>query len=113
MPARRFVLIDRDGTINVERNYIADPALLQLYPHTAAGLRELRAGGVGLAVVTNQSGIARGKITPAQLEQVHARLRELLAAEGVKLDGIYVCPHGPDDGCDCRKPLPGMVIRAA
>ena len=113
MPTRRYVLLDRDGTINVDRHYIADPALVELFPGVGAALRELRAAGFGLAAVTNQSGVARGKITPAQLEQVHARLGELLAAEGVTLDGIYICPHGPGDGCDCRKPLPGLITRAA
>ena len=113
MMSRRYVLLDRDGTVNVERHYIADPALVELFPGVGAALRELRAAGFGLAVVTNQSGVARGKITPAQLEQVHARLGDLLAAEGVTLDGIYVCPHGPDDECDCRKPLPGMIVQAA
>ncbi len=113
MPARRYVLLDRDGTVNVERHYIADPKLVELFPGTASALRDLRAHGFGLAVITNQAGVARGKITPAQLEQVHARLVQLLADEGVTLDGIYFCPHGPDEGCDCRKPLPGMIHQAA
>jgi D-glycero-D-manno-heptose 1,7-bisphosphate phosphatase len=113
MPARRYVLLDRDGTINIDKHYIADPALVELFPGVAAALRDLRRHGLGLAVVTNQSGIARGKITPAQLEQVHARLNALLAEEGVTLDGIYFCPHGPDDDCACRKPLPGMIEQAA
>jgi len=113
MHARRFVLLDRDGTINVEKHYLADPALLELYPGVGAALRELQGKGFGLAVVTNQAGIARGKITPAQLDSVHARLGALLAAERVTLDGIYWCPHGPNEGCDCRKPQPGMIRQAA
>ncbi len=112
MTARRFVLLDRDGTLNIERHYISDPDLVELYPGAGAALRELRAKGFGLAVVTNQSGIARGLIRPDQLERVHARLAELLEAEGVTLDGIYVCPHGPDSDCDCRKPRPGLVAQA-
>jgi len=111
--SRRYVLLDRDGTINRDRHYIADPGLVELFPGVGAALRDLRADGFGLAVVTNQSGVARGKITPAQLEAVNARVGELLAAEGVTLEGIYVCPHGPNDGCDCRKPLPGLIERAA
>jgi D-glycero-D-manno-heptose 1,7-bisphosphate phosphatase len=113
MTARRFVLLDRDGTLNVEKHYLADPALLELYPGAGAALRRLQDAGFGLAVVTNQAGIARGKITPAQLNSVHAKLVDLLAAERVKLDGIYWCPHGPDAGCDCRKPQPGMIRQAA
>lgn len=113
MAARRYVLLDRDGTVNIDRHYISDPDLVELFPGAGAALRDLSAHGYGLAVVTNQSGVARGKITPDQLEQVHARLGALLAAEGVTLDGIYVCPHGPHDGCYCRKPLPGLILRAA
>jgi D-glycero-D-manno-heptose 1,7-bisphosphate phosphatase len=110
---RRFVLLDRDGTLNEERHYLADPAGLVLYPGTVEGLRRLAGLGLGLIVVTNQSGIARGYFDHDALERVHDRLCEVLAAEGVFLEGIYVCPHGPDDGCSCRKPLPGMVEQAA
>ena len=113
MPDRRYVLLDRDGTINVEKHYLSDPALLELYPGVGGALRQLQDRGFGLAVVTNQSGIARGKITPAQVAAVHEKLRALLAAEGVSLGGIYFCPHGPGDDCDCRKPLPGMIVQAA
>ena len=69
----------------------------------------LKAAGARLVVVTNQSGIARGLITTRQLEAIHARLRTDLAGRGVELDGLYVCPHHPDDGCACRKPRTGMV----
>ena len=113
MPLRRYVLLDRDGTINIDHHYIADAKLVELFPGVGAALRDLQSHGFGLAVITNQSGVARGKITLAQLDQVHGRLVEILAAEGVTLDGIYVCPHGPDEGCDCRKPLPGMIEQAA
>lgn len=110
--SRRFVLLDRDGTVNVEVDYLSDPDQLRLYPGVGAALRRLRDLGFGLVVLTNQSGIARGKFDIPTLERVHARLAELLAAEGVALDGIYYCPHAPEDGCGCRKPLPGMVERA-
>ena len=110
---RAAVLLDRDGTVNVERNYLSDPDGVELQPGVAAGLRRLRAAGYALVVLTNQSGLARGYFMPARLEEIHARLRALLAAEGIILDGIYVCPHGPDDACDCRKPLPGLAYRAA
>ncbi|MGE5515451.1 MAG: D-glycero-beta-D-manno-heptose 1,7-bisphosphate 7-phosphatase [Bacteroidota bacterium] len=109
---KRFVLIDRDGTLNVEKHYLSDPDQLELYPGVGAALKRLRDAGFGLVVVTNQSGIARGYFDMARLEQIHDRLRALLAAEGVTVDGIYVCPHGPDDDCACRKPLPGMVDQA-
>lgn len=114
MPApRRFVLLDRDGTINFEKHYLSDPRQLSLLPGAAAGLRAMREMGLGLVVVTNQSGIARGYFDSARLEKIHDRLHELLGAAGVELDGIFFCPHGPDDGCPCRKPRPGMAHAAA
>ncbi|HSV28762.1 MAG TPA: D-glycero-beta-D-manno-heptose 1,7-bisphosphate 7-phosphatase [Candidatus Omnitrophota bacterium] len=109
---KRFVLIDRDGTINVEKNYLSDPDQLELLPGVAEALRMLQSMGLGIAVITNQSGIARGYFGLDALARVHARLREILKAEGVAVDGIYICPHGPDDDCACRKPLPGMVEQA-
>lgn len=109
---RRFVLLDRDGTINIERHYLSDPDQLELYPGVGAALRRLGELGFGIVVVTNQSGIGRGYFDLATVQRVHERLAELLAAEGVVLDGFYLCPHGPDDDCACRKPLPGMVEQA-
>ena len=111
--ARPVVLLDRDGTINVEQNYLSDPDQLVLIDGVGAALRRLRALGFGLVVVTNQSGVARGYFDLATVTRIHDRLTALLAAEGVTLDGIYVCPHSPDDDCPCRKPRPGMVERAA
>ncbi len=112
MGSRRFVLVDRDGTLNVEKHYLSDPDQLELLPGAAEGLRAFREMGFGIAVLTNQSGIARGYFDLDRLDQIHARLVQLLAAEGVAVDGIYLCPHGPDDDCACRKPLPGMVQQA-
>lgn len=112
-PPRRFVLLDRDGTVNVEVDYLSDPDQLVLYPGVGAALQRLRQLGFGLVVVTNQSGVARGYFDLATVERVHERLHNLLAAEGVRLDGVFICPHGPDDACACRKPLPGMVEQAA
>jgi len=109
---RRFVLIDRDGTINVEKHYLSDPDQLQLIPGVGPALRRLTQAGYGIAIITNQSGIARGYFNLERLEQIHDRLNAMLAAEGVTVDGIYICPHGPDDDCDCRKPLPGMAEQA-
>ena len=110
---RRFVVLDRDGTINFERDYLSSPDQVELLPHACEGLRAMRALGLGLVVVTNQSAVGRGYFDLARLEEIHARLRELLAREGVELDGIFVCPHTPSDGCECRKPLPGLLQRAA
>ena len=110
---RGVVALDRDGTLNVERHYLADPAQVELVDGAAEGLRHLRRLGLELLVITNQSGVGRGYFTEGTLNEVHRRLRECLAAEGVELGGIYVCPHLPTDGCGCRKPGPGLLERAA
>ena len=110
---RRFILIDRDGTLNVEKDYLSDPDDLELTAGAGDALARLQKAGYGLAVLTNQSGIARGYFDHARLDAIHARLHQILAAYGVTLDGIYICPHGPDADCPCRKPRPGMVHQAA
>ncbi|MFN3077243.1 MAG: D-glycero-beta-D-manno-heptose 1,7-bisphosphate 7-phosphatase [Alphaproteobacteria bacterium] len=109
---KRYVLLDRDGTINFDAHYLSSPDQLKLLPGAGAGLRRMSALGLGLVVVTNQSGIARGYFTLDQLDAIHERLHRMLAAEGVRLDGLYVCPHGPREDCSCRKPRPGLVERA-
>jgi D-glycero-D-manno-heptose 1,7-bisphosphate phosphatase len=111
--ARRFVLLDRDGTLNEEKEYLSNPDQLVLVAGAGVALRKLQEAGFGIVIITNQSGIARGYFDVAQLDRIHARLREMLLEFGVELDGIYYCPHEPDDHCDCRKPLPGLVHRAA
>src|SRR5271166_4576848 len=113
MTPPRFVALDRDGTIIVERQYLSDPEAVELLPGAAAGLRTMRNLGLGLVVVTNQSAVGRGYFDLARLDEIHGRLRELLAGEDVTIDGIYVCPHTPEDGCRCRKPLPILLKRAA
>lgn len=113
MTGRRYVLLDRDGTLIQERNYLARVEEVELLPATAPGLRLLSQAGLGLAVLTNQSGLSRGYFDQATLNAVHARLTQLLANEGVALAGIYVCPHAPDDDCDCRKPRIALAQRAA
>jgi phosphoheptose isomerase len=110
---RRFAFIDRDGTIIAHHHHLADPAQVELLPGAARGLAELRALGLGLIVVTNQSVIGRGLLDHDGLVRIHQRMVSLLAAEGVAVDDIYHCPHRPDEGCACRKPNPGLVEGAA
>jgi histidinol-phosphate phosphatase family protein len=110
---RRFVVLDRDGTIIVERHHLSDPAGVELIPGAAAALRDLGALDLGLIAVTNQSVVGRGGLDEPTLERIHERLRSALAAEGARLDGIFVCPHRPEDGCSCRKPRTGLLERAA
>ena len=109
---RRLALIDRDGTIIVDKVYLSDPDGIEFAPGAIEGLRLLRDAGFALVLITNQSGIARGYFDVATLERIHDRLLSMLAAEGLQLKAIYFCPHGPGDGCDCRKPAPGMIRNA-
>jgi D-glycero-D-manno-heptose 1,7-bisphosphate phosphatase len=109
---RRLALIDRDGTIIVDKVYLDDPDGIEFTQGAIEGLRLLRDAGFVLALITNQSGIARGYFDAVVLGRIHDRLQSQLAAEGVRLQAIYFCPHGPNDGCDCRKPAPGMVNQA-
>ncbi|MGO8990634.1 MAG: HAD-IIIA family hydrolase [bacterium] len=113
MLKRRFAVLDRDGTIIFERHYLSDPSEVQLLPGSAAGLRSMRELGLGVVVITNQSAIGRGMINKAQLDLIHKRFSELLEQEGVFLDGIYFCPHLPEEGCGCRKPAPALLRSAA
>ena len=111
---RRFALVDRDGTINVERNHITDPDQIELIPGSADALVRLRDElGMGIVVVTNQAHVGRGLLTLEGLDRIHDRLLDLLARQGARVDAIEVCPHAPEEGCDCRKPAPGMARRAA
>ena len=112
-PRRRFVLLDRDGTIIVEKNYLRAVKDLELLPHAAEGLRLFRTRGFGLIVITNQSGVGRGLVSIAAVEEIHAELARRLEAEGVPLEAIYYCPHLPSDNCNCRKPRIGLAERAA
>ncbi|MER7587547.1 HAD-IIIA family hydrolase [Micromonospora sp. NPDC127501] len=103
------VLLDRDGTLIEDVPYNGDPEKVRPVPGARAALDRLRAAGLRLAVVTNQSGLARGYFTGEQMRAVHARVEELLG----RFDAWLVCPHDDADGCDCRKPAPGLVYAAA
>ncbi|MDX6722699.1 MAG: hypothetical protein QOD73_1103, partial [Solirubrobacteraceae bacterium] len=108
-PLPAAVLLDRDGTLVVDVPYNGDPARVRPMPGARRALDRLRAAGVPLAVVSNQSGIARGLLTEREVAAVNRRVEELLGPIGPWL----VCPHGPEDGCSCRKPAPGLVFEAA
>ncbi len=112
---RPAAFLDRDGTIIVERQYLSDPAGVELERGAAQALAGLAQAGYALVVITNQAGIARGLYGPQDFEAVQARLVEVLAEKGVRLDGVYHCPHHPDFGglCDCRKPGVGLYLQAA
>jgi D-glycero-D-manno-heptose 1,7-bisphosphate phosphatase len=108
-PQPAAVLFDRDGTLIVDVPYCGDPTLVRPMPTAFAALALLREAGVRTGVVTNQSGIGRGLITAEAAAAVNAEVDRLLGP----FDVWRVCPHGPDDGCGCRKPRPGMVLDAA
>jgi D-glycero-D-manno-heptose 1,7-bisphosphate phosphatase len=110
---RRAIFLDRDGTITVDTGYPSDPDEVELLPGAANALRTLRNRGWALVLVSNQSGVGRGLIAPDQARAVHERLVLELGACGVELDGAYYCPHVPEDACECRKPRPGLLQRAA
>jgi D-glycero-D-manno-heptose 1,7-bisphosphate phosphatase len=117
---RPAVFMDRDGTLTEEVGYVNHPSRLRLLPRSGAAVRRLNQAGVAVVVVTNQAGIARGYFSPEVLTAVNAALVSQLKDEGAHLDGLYVCPHHPTEGeapyrlvCDCRKPKPGLLLRAA
>jgi heptosyltransferase-2 len=106
------VFLDRDGTLNRDSGYVKTMEAMELLPGSVEAVARLNRAGARVVVITNQSGIARGLFTTATLEAIHGRLRTLLQAGGASLDGIYYCPHHPDDGCACRKPQRALVDRA-
>jgi D-glycero-D-manno-heptose 1,7-bisphosphate phosphatase len=116
----RAVFLDRDGVINRDDGYVGEQDRLVLLPHVAEGIRRIRALGYLVVVITNQSGIARGLFSEADVSSLHEWMREILAHDGAKIDGFYVCPHHPTAGqgpyrrqCTCRKPKPGLFHQAA
>lgn len=118
--SRRAVFIDKDGTLIDDLPYNVDPERMRLASGAGPALQSLQRLGFWLIVVSNQSGIARGRIAESAMAGVHERLRDLLAPFDVRLDGFYYCPHWPHGrvarhafACDCRKPRPGMLLRAA
>ncbi len=111
--SRRYALLDRDGTLIVEKYHLSSIEELELLPRAAEGLRRLEAAGVGAVVVTNQSVVGRGMLSMEELGRIHEEMLRRLRAEGAGLEAIYVCPHRPDQNCTCRKPSPELAQRAA
>lgn len=116
---RRAIFMDRDGTVCEEVGYVNHVSRLRLLPRSAEAIRLANGVGFQTVVVTNQAGVARGYFTEDLVEEAHDRMRRLLAEDGARVDGIYYCPHHPEVGgpryhkdCDCRKPRPGMFLRA-
>lgn len=118
--SRKAVFLDRDGVLIEDTGYPDDPRAIELLETVGAALRALQDAGWRLVVVSNQSGVARGRFSLETLHAIHERLAALLAAVGVTLDALYFCPHHPEGtdarytaACDHRKPAPGMLLSAA
>jgi histidinol-phosphate phosphatase family protein len=109
----RAIILDRDGTIVVDRGYLDDPAQLQFLPGAVEGLRWLHEHGHPLIVVSNQSGVGRGRFSLARLHKINERFMQMVEEAGARIDGLYFCPHSPEDHCACRKPGTQLVLDAA
>jgi D-glycero-D-manno-heptose 1,7-bisphosphate phosphatase len=116
----KAVFIDRDGTLSEEVGYINHPERFRLFPYAAAAIKELNDHGWLAIVTTNQAGVARGYFTEDMVDIVHENMKKQLESGGARLDAIYYCAHHPSVGdppyrldCDCRKPKPGLISRAA
>lgn len=117
---KRAVFLDRDGNVCEDVGYLGDASKLHVYPYAAKAIRRINESSMLAILVTNQSGVARGHFGEDAVLKVHDRLERELARGGARLDGIYYCPHHPTIGqppyrqaCECRKPRPGMLVRAA
>ncbi len=116
---KRAVFIDRDGTLNIEKDYLFRIEDFEFIPGVPEAIRTLNSSGLLVFVITNQSGIARGYYSEEDLSKLHAHIDFLLSAIGARIDGWYYCPHLPtgippyNQECTCRKPLPGMLLQAA
>ena len=109
-----LIILDRDGVINEDSDdYIKNPSEWVPIPDSLAAIAALNHAGHRVVIATNQSGIARGFYTEAQLHRIHQKMQQALAKMGGHIDGIFYCPHHPDDHCCCRKPKPGLLLQIA
>ena len=108
----RAIFMDRDGTVSEEIGYMYKLELYKPFPWTGPAIRRINESGMKAILITNQSGVERGFFPESLVHEVHDALQTELNRYDAKLDAIYFCPHHPDTGCDCRKPRPGMLLRA-
>lgn len=109
----QVVILDRDGTIVIDKHYLGDPSDLEFTEGATEGLQHLHRLGCRIVVITNQSGIGRGILTQVQVDCVNDRLRDMIAELDVPIEAIYLCPHTPDAGCPCRKPSSALLLTAS
>jgi D-glycero-D-manno-heptose 1,7-bisphosphate phosphatase len=108
------VFLDRDGVLIENRSdYVRDWSQVSVFPDTPAALSNLHSAGYKIVIVTNQSAVGRGLITIEKAEEINQRLVDNLQRDGGHIDAVYMCPHQPEDHCDCRKPKPGLLLQAA
>ena len=110
---KKWLIMDRDGTLIEDRDYLHDPEEVVIFPEVISGLSKLGKSGYKFVVVTNQSGIGRGYYTESDMNAVNARISFLLMEYGIEIAGYYHCPHVPEYGCGCRKPRTGLLYSAA
>ena len=109
----KTVFVDRDGVINQERSdYVKSISELEIYPNVAKNIKLLKDAGFLVIVITNQSAVNRGIVTPEMINQIHNSIQDHLKKYGTFLDGFYYCPHTPDENCNCRKPKSGLLEKA-
>ena len=108
----KLVILDRDGTINADSDeYIKSPEEWQPLPGALEAVARLNHAGWHVVIASNQSGLGRGLFDVASLNAMHAKMHKMLAAVGGRVDAVFYCPHSPDEGCDCRKPKPGLFLQ--
>ena len=111
---KKAVFFDRDGVINKERkDHVKTIEELEIFPNIIESLKKLKNSGFAIIVVTNQSAINRGLITHKKVDEIHSTIQGYLKQYGTKIDNFYYCPHKPEENCQCRKPKPGLLFKAA
>lgn len=110
---RRFVILDRDGTVILDKDHLTKVSEVELIPGAAKAIKKFNELGLGIIIVTNQTVVGNRHITLKDLELIHKRILKLLLEEGATIDGIYFCPHKVGDNCLCRKPNVGLIKQAA
>jgi len=113
MPNSKAVFLDRDGTIIYDTGYPKDPETVQLLVGVIEALSFIEKQGYKLIIVSNQSGIGRGILSHNDVKNINDRIISILKLNGITINGVYYCPHAPDEKCACRKPSPAMIIRGA
>jgi len=113
LPCRPALFLDRDGVINRDTGYVFRPRDFEFLPGIFQSLRRWQVEGYRLVIVTNQSGIGRGLYRAQDFHELTEWMLARFSAEGIRIDGVYHCPHRPEEGCCCRKPQPGMLLKAA